>query len=74
MKLIDFYVRYNWGDNITVQDLIDRLNDIEDKSKRVVIECIGSHKVYDVDEIVGANIPKDESCEEYERGILISNV
>lgn len=74
MKLIDFYVRYNWGDNITVQELIDRLSDIEDKSQRVVIECIGSHKVYDVDEIVGANIPKDESCEEYERGILISNV
>ena len=73
MKLIDFYVRYNWGDNITVQELIDRLSDIEDKSQRVVIECIGSHKVYDVDEIVGANIPKDESCEEYERGILISN-
>lgn len=74
MKLIDLYVRYNWGDNITVQELIDRLSDIEDKSQRVVIECIGSHKVYDVDEIVGANIPKDESCEEYERGILISNV
>lgn len=74
MKLIDFYVRYNWGDDMTAQELIDRLSDIEDKSQRVVIECIGSHKVYDVDEIVGANIPKDESCEEYERGILISNV
>ena len=74
MKQIDFYVRYNRGENITVQELIDRLSDIEDKSQRVVIECIGSHKVYDVDEIVGANIPKDESCEEYERGILISNV
>ena len=59
---------------MTVQELIDRLSDIEDKSQRVVIECIGNHKVYDVDEIVGANIPKDESCEEYERGILISNV
>ena len=63
----------DWSDDITVQDLIDRLSDIEDKSQRVVIECIGSHKVYDVKEIVGANIPKDESCEEYERGILISN-
>lgn len=59
---------------MTVQDLIDRLSNIEDKSQRVVIECIGNHKVYDANEIVGANIPKDESCEEYERGILISNV
>ena len=58
---------------MTVQELIDKLSNIEDKSQRVVIECIGSHKVYDVKEIVGANIPKDESCEEYERGILISN-
>ena len=74
MKLIDFYVRYNWGDNITVQELIDRLSDIEDKSQRVIIECIGSHKVYDVDEIVGANIPINDTCKEYERGILISNV
>ena len=74
MKLIDFYVRYNWGDNITVQELIDRLSDIEDKSQRVVIECIGSHKVYDVDEIVGANIPKDDTCNEYGIAILISNV
>ena len=74
MKLIDFYVRYNWGDNITVQELIDRLSDIEDKSQRVVIECIGSHKVYDVDEIVGADIPINDTCKEYERGILISNV
>ena len=74
MKLIDFYVRYNWGDDMTVQELIDRLSDIEDKSQRVVIECIGSHKVYNVDEIVGANIPKNDSCKEYEKGILISNV
>ena len=59
---------------MTVQDLIDRLSNIEDKSKRVVIECIGNHKVYDANEIVGSNIPKGESCEEYERGILISNV
>ena len=59
---------------MTVQELIDRLNDIEDKSQRVIIECIGNHKVYDANEIVGANIPKGESCEEYERGILISNV
>ena len=65
---------WDWSDDVTVQELIDRLSNIEDKSQRVVIECIGSHKVYDVDEIVGANIPKDESCEEYERGILISNV
>ena len=42
---------------MTVQDLIDRLNSIEDKSQRVIIECIGSHKVYDVKEIVRANIP-----------------
>ena len=65
---------WDWSDDVTVQELIDRLSNIEDKSQRVVIECIGNHKVYDVDEIVGANIPKDESCEEYERGILISNV
>lgn len=57
-----------------VQELIDKLNEIEDKSQRVVIECIGNHKVYDVNEIVGADIPKDDSCKEYERGILISNV
>ena len=57
-----------------VQELIDRLSDIEDKSQRVVIECIGSHKVYDVNEIVGADIPKDDSCKEYEKAILISNV
>ena len=59
---------------MTVQDLIDRLSDIEDKSQRVVIECIGNHKVYDANEIVGAAIPKDDSYKEYERGILISNV
>ena len=59
---------------MTVQDLIDRLSNIEDKSQRVVIECISNHKVYDVNEIVGADIPKDDSCKEYEKGILISNV
>lgn len=59
---------------MTVQELIDKLSNIEDKSQRVVIERIGNHNVYDVNEIVEANIPKDESCEEYERGILISNV
>ena len=74
MKLIDFYVSHNWGDDMTVQELIDRLSDIEDKSQRVAIECIGSHKVYDANEIVGADIPKDDTCKEYERGILISNV
>ena len=74
MKLIGFYVRHNWGDDMTVQELIDKLNDIEDKSQRVIIECIGKHKVYDTNEIVEANIPKDDSCKEYEKGILISNV
>ena len=59
---------------MTVQDLIDRLSDIENKSQRVVIECIGNHKVYDANEIVGADILKDDSCKEYEKGILISNV
>lgn len=59
---------------MTVQELIDRLSNIEDKSQRVVIECIGSHKVYDANEIVGADIPKYDSCKEYEKGILISNV
>ena len=59
---------------MTVQDLIDKLSNIEDKSQRVVIECIGNHKVYNANEIVGANIPKDDSCKEYEKGILISNV
>ena len=59
---------------MTVQDLIDKLSNIEDKSQRVVIECIGNHKVYSANEIVGANIPKDDSCKEYEKGILISNV
>ena len=59
---------------MTVQELIDRLSDIEDKYQRVVIECIGSHKVYDANEIVGVDIPKDDTCKEYERGILISNV
>ena len=59
---------------MTVQELIDRLSNIEDKSQRVVIECIGSNKVYDANEIVGADIPKDDSCKEYEKGILISNV
>lgn len=74
MKLIDFYARYNWSDNMMVQELIDKLNEIEDESQRVVIECIGNHKVYDANEIVGAYIPKDDSCKEYERAILISNV
>ena len=74
MKLIDFYVRYNWGDDMTAQELIDRLSDIEDKSQRVVIECIGNHKVYDANEIVGAYIPKDDTCNEYGIAILISNV
>ena len=59
---------------MTVQELIDRLTDIEDKSQRVVIECICNHKVYDANEIVGADIPKDDTCKEYEREILISNV
>ena len=59
---------------MTVQELIDRLSNIEDTSKRVVIECIGNHKVYDANEIVGADIPKDNTYKEYERGILISNV
>ena len=59
---------------MTVQELIDELNKIEDKTQRVVIECIGNHKVFDADEVVGASIPKDDSCKEFERGILISNV
>ena len=59
---------------MTVQELIDRLNNIEDKSQRVVIECIGNHKVYDANEIVGADIPKDDTCKEYGIAILISNV
>ena len=59
---------------MTVQELINELNQIEDKSQRVIFECIGNRNVYDVNEIVGANIPKDDSCKEYERGILISNV
>lgn len=59
---------------MTVQELIDRLSDIEDKSQRVVIECIGSHKVYDASEIVGAYAPKDDTCKEYGIAILISNV
>ena len=59
---------------MTVQELIYRLSDIKDKSQRVVIECIGNHKVYDANEIVEADIPKDDSCKEYEKGILISNV
>ena len=59
---------------MTVNELIDKLSEIEDKSQRVVIECIGNHKVYDANEIVGSDIPKDDTCKEYERGILISNV
>lgn len=59
---------------MTVQELIDGLSKIDDKSQRVVIECVGDHKVYDVNEIIGADIPKDDACKEYERGILISNV
>lgn len=59
---------------MTVQELIDELNKIEDKYQRVIFECIGNRKVYDVNEIVGASIPKDYSCKEYEKGILISNV
>ena len=65
---------WDWSDNMTVNELIDKLSEIEDKSQRVVIECIGNHKVYDANEIVGADIPKDDSCKEYEKGILISNV
>ena len=59
---------------MTVQELINELNQIEDKSQRVIFECIGNRNIYDVNEIVGINIPKDDSCKEYERGILISNV
>ena len=59
---------------MTVNELIDKLSEIEDKSQKMVIECIGNHKVYDANEIVGADIPKDDSCKEYEKGILISNV
>lgn len=59
---------------MTVQELINELNKIEDKTQRVVIECIGNRKVFDADEVVSATIPKDDSCKEFERGILISNV
>ena len=65
---------WDWSDDVTVQKLIDRLSNIEDKSQRVFIECIGNHKVYDANEIVGTDIPKNDTCKEYERGILISNV
>ena len=65
---------WDWSDDVTVQELIDRLSNIEDKSQRVVIECIGNHKVYDANEIVGAYIPKDDTCNEYGIAILISNV
>ena len=65
---------WDWSVNMTVNELIDKLSEIEDKSQRVVIECIGNHKVYDANEIVGSDIPKDDTCKEYERGILISNV
>ena len=65
---------WDWSDNMTVNELIDKLSEIEDKTQRVVIECIGNHKVYDANEIVGSDIPKDDTCKEYERGILISNV
>ena len=58
---------------MTVQDLINQLNQIKDKSQKVVIEFIGNHKIYDVNEIVSANIPKNNSCEDYVRGIVISN-
>ena len=59
---------------MTVNELIDKLSEIEDKSQRVVIECIGNHKVYDANEIVGADIPKNDTCNEYGIAILISNV
>lgn len=59
---------------MTVQELIDELNEIEDKAQRVVIECIGNRKVFDADDVVEGNILKDDSCKEYERGIIISNV
>ena len=59
---------------MTVQELINELNKIEDKTQRVVIECIGNRKVFDADEVVGGSIPKDDSCKEFERGIIISNV
>lgn len=59
---------------MTIQELIDKLSKIDDKSKRVVIECIGDYKIYDTNEIIVAYIPKDNICNEYEKGILISNV
>ena len=65
---------WDWSDDVTVQELIDRLSNIVYKSQRVVIECIGNHKVYDANEIVGAYIPKDDTCNEYGIAILISNV
>ena len=65
---------WDWSDDMTVQELIDELNKIENKTQRVIIECIGNHKVYNANEIVGADIPKDDYCKEYEKGILISNV
>ena len=65
---------WDWSDDVTVQELIDRLSNIEDKSQRVVIECIGNHKVYDANEIVGVYTPNDDNCNEYGIAILISNV
>ena len=65
---------WDWSDNMTVNELIDKLSEIEDKSQRVVIECIGNHKVYDASEIVGVYAPKDDNCKEYGAAILISNV
>ena len=65
---------WDLSDNMTVNELIDKLSEIEDKSQRVVIECIGNHKVYDASEIVGVYAPKDDNCKEYGAAILISNV
>ena len=65
---------WDWSVNMTVNELIDKLSEIEDKSQRVVIECIGNHKVYDASGIVGVYASKDDNCKEYGAAILISNV
>lgn len=60
---------------MNVQELIDKLNDVPDKSLKVVIEPIGvgRYSFYEANVVTGTLIPTDEEIVIMENAVLISN-
>ena len=60
---------------MNVQELINKLNDIPDKSLKVVIEPIGvgRYGFYEANVVTGTLIPTDEESIVMENAVLISN-